>query len=92
MALAPALVATSLSRPLLARIPAGADEQAFTAASKFLGPMAYILSAWTAVLTFKPQPQGIFEHACREGNHGLSNIFSAGRQHHPRNHFTALRA
>jgi hypothetical protein len=45
---------------------------------------------WTAALDLKSRPEnaGVFEYACHEGNHGMSNMLSAARalervsQHH----------
>ncbi len=34
---------------------------------------------WTAALNMKPQPQGMFEYACHEGNYGMYNMLSAAR-------------
>src|SRR6185436_8028648 len=34
---------------------------------------------WTAALEMAPQPDGMFEYACHEGNNSMSNILSASR-------------
>jgi hypothetical protein len=36
---------------------------------------------WTAALDMKKRPDnaGVFEYACHEGNHGMSNMLSAAR-------------
>ena len=36
---------------------------------------------WTAALDMKSRPDnaGVFEYACHEGNHGMSNMLSAAR-------------
>src|SRR5688500_4843683 len=34
---------------------------------------------WTAALELAPQPDGLFEYACHEGNHSMRNILSAAR-------------
>jgi hypothetical protein len=34
---------------------------------------------WTAALDLQPQPEGLFEYACHEGNHSMRNILSAAR-------------
>jgi hypothetical protein len=34
---------------------------------------------WTAALNLSPQPQGMFEYACHEGNNSMRNILSAAR-------------
>jgi hypothetical protein len=34
---------------------------------------------WTAALELGPQPEGLFEYACHEGNHSMRNILSAAR-------------
>jgi hypothetical protein len=34
---------------------------------------------WTAALELAPQPDGMFEYACHEGNHSMRNILSAAR-------------
>jgi hypothetical protein len=34
---------------------------------------------WTAALDMKPQPQGMFEYACHEGNNAVRNMLSASR-------------
>jgi hypothetical protein len=36
---------------------------------------------WTAALDLKSRPDnaGVFEYACHEGNHGMSNMLSAAR-------------
>src|SRR4029077_16163862 len=38
-------------------------------------------AAWTAALDMKKRPDnaGVFEYACHEGNHGMSNMLSAAR-------------
>jgi hypothetical protein len=34
---------------------------------------------WTAGLDLAPQPQGMFEYACHEGNYGMFNMLTAAR-------------
>jgi len=34
---------------------------------------------WTAALDLKPQPEGLFEYACHEGNNSMRNILSGAR-------------
>jgi len=34
---------------------------------------------WTAALEMAPQPEGMFEYACHEGNNSMRNILSAAR-------------
>jgi hypothetical protein len=34
---------------------------------------------WTAALTLEPQPDGLFEYACHEGNYAMRNILSGAR-------------
>jgi hypothetical protein len=34
---------------------------------------------WTAAVELAPQPDGMFEYACHEGNHSMRNILSAAR-------------
>jgi hypothetical protein len=34
---------------------------------------------WTAALDLQPQPAGMFEYACHEGNYAMSNMLSASR-------------
>ena len=34
---------------------------------------------WTAALELAPQPEGLFEYACHEGNNSMRNILSAAR-------------
>jgi hypothetical protein len=36
---------------------------------------------WTAAIDMKSRPDnaGVFEYACHEGNHGMSNMLSAAR-------------
>jgi hypothetical protein len=34
---------------------------------------------WTAALDLRPQPQGVFEYACHEGNNAMRNILSGAR-------------
>ena len=34
---------------------------------------------WTAALNLKTQPEQMFEYACHEGNHAMSNMLSAAR-------------
>ena len=34
---------------------------------------------WTAALDLTPQPEGMFEYACHEGNNSMRNILSAAR-------------
>jgi hypothetical protein len=34
---------------------------------------------WTAALELAPQPEGMFEYACHEGNNSMRNILSAAR-------------
>jgi hypothetical protein len=34
---------------------------------------------WTAALNMKTQPEQMFEYACHEGNHAMSNMLSAAR-------------
>ena len=34
---------------------------------------------WTAALNLKPQPEGMYEYACHEGNHAMRNILSGAR-------------
>jgi hypothetical protein len=39
------------------------------------------VTPWTAALDLKSRPDnaGVFEYACHEGNHGMSNMLSAAR-------------
>jgi hypothetical protein len=34
---------------------------------------------WTAALNLEPQPEGLFEYACHEGNYAMRNILSGAR-------------
>ena len=34
---------------------------------------------WTAALELEPQPDGMFEYACHEGNNSMRNILSGAR-------------
>ena len=34
---------------------------------------------WTAALDMAPQPEGMFEYACHEGNNSMRNILSGAR-------------
>jgi len=34
---------------------------------------------WTAALNLRPQPAGMFEYACHEGNYAMSNMLTASR-------------
>jgi hypothetical protein len=34
---------------------------------------------WTAAMTLEPNPEGMFEYACHEGNHSMRNILSGAR-------------
>ena len=34
---------------------------------------------WTAALNLRPQPAGMFEYACHEGNYAMKNMLSASR-------------
>ncbi|HUK33336.1 MAG TPA: hypothetical protein VLV86_05475 [Vicinamibacterales bacterium] len=34
---------------------------------------------WTAALDLRPQPAGMFEYACHEGNYAMSNMLTASR-------------
>ncbi|HVZ21975.1 MAG TPA: hypothetical protein VG871_12965 [Vicinamibacterales bacterium] len=34
---------------------------------------------WTAALDLQPQPEGMFEYACHEGNYAMRNMLSASR-------------
>jgi hypothetical protein len=34
---------------------------------------------WTAALEMAPQPEGMFEYACHEGNNSMRNILSGAR-------------
>ena len=34
---------------------------------------------WTAALSLEPQPEGLFEYACHEGNYAMRNILSGAR-------------
>ena len=34
---------------------------------------------WTAALDLLPQPEGMFEYACHEGNYAMRNMLSASR-------------
>jgi hypothetical protein len=34
---------------------------------------------WTAALDLRPQPAGMFEYACHEGNYAMSNMLNASR-------------
>jgi len=34
---------------------------------------------WTAALNMEPQPEGLFEYACHEGNYAMRNILSGAR-------------
>ena len=36
-------------------------------------------SPWTAALDLQPQPEGMFEYACHEGNYAMRNMLSASR-------------
>jgi hypothetical protein len=46
----------------------------------FTDPTTWI-APWTAALDLKSRPDnaGVFEYACHEGNHGMSNMLSAAR-------------
>ena len=35
--------------------------------------------SWTAALNLRPQPAGMFEYACHEGNYAMSNMLTASR-------------
>ena len=34
---------------------------------------------WTAAVEMAPQPDGMFEYACHEGNYGMANILRGAR-------------
>ena len=34
---------------------------------------------WTAQIPMSPNPEGVFEYACHEGNHGLQGILKGAR-------------
>ncbi len=34
---------------------------------------------WTAALNLRPQPEGMFEYACHEGNYAMKNMLTASR-------------
>jgi len=34
---------------------------------------------WTAALNLRPQPAGMFEYACHEGNYAMKNMLTASR-------------
>jgi hypothetical protein len=36
-------------------------------------------ASWTAALDLEPQPEGMFEYACHEGNNSMRNILSGAR-------------
>jgi len=38
---------------------------------------------WTAALNLEPQPEGMFEYACHEGNYAMRNILSGARAADP---------
>jgi hypothetical protein len=46
----------------------------------FVDPATWT-APWTAALDLKARPDnaGVFEYACHEGNHGMSNMLSAAR-------------
>ncbi len=35
---------------------------------------------WTAALELEPQPDGMFEYACHEGNNSMRNILSGAQR------------
>jgi len=46
-----------------------------------LFPYTTLFRSWTAALDVRSRPDnaGVFEYACHEGNHGMSNMLSAAR-------------
>src|SRR4029077_11501556 len=51
----------------------------------FVDPATWT-APWTAALDLKKRPDnaGVFEYACHEGNHGMSNMLSAARSLEPK--------